>query len=341
MRARIAIAAVAALAPSLLACGPASRLPEGAAYLPPDSRFVLSLDIPTLASTDLYRTLMESGGAVGVNRTNLLKFAQAAGLDWTRDVKWLTFVGRGERDDGISVDQLSAVASGTFDGRRVHQSLKDSGLPAERHVGVDIFPVVIVEGRCRFCISVLDDATAAFGDGETLRSLAEVRGSPQASLARDAGARRLLARIDRRAAAWGLVRGRDLSAALAAMLARLQQGSGGAPPPAPVTDLSFFVTPGEKITVAVDALTGSPEDALLVADVLEGAGALGRLALRQARPEASGLLSSFRVEVDGRLVRASASVPQARLVELARSAAAGFFGEGGAAFTGGAAAVAP
>jgi hypothetical protein len=315
--------AVAALATLLASCAANRPLPPGATYLPADSVFVLSLNLPTLTSSDLYKELKDSGGAVGLNRINLLKFAKAAGLDPFKDVTWLTFVGRrGETD--VPIDQLSAVASG-FDGRKVYDYLKGSGLPSDPHEGMDIFPIVIVQDRCRFCLGVLDDATAAFGDGETLKAMADVRHAASSGLASETTAASLLRTVDPKAAVWGMVRGKDLSSGLADLLARIQGGSKGPGALAPITDLSFFVMSGENVVVAVDALAGSNEDALLIADVIQGAGSLGKLALKQAKPEESGLLSSFRVQVDGKRVRVSASVPQAKLVELARTAAGGLF----------------
>src|SRR5882724_9124066 len=97
-------------------CAAPPPLPAGSTFLPKDAVFVLSLDIPTLTSTDLFRRLKESGGTVGVNRLNVVKFATAAGLDPFKDVKWLTFVGRKRSDDQIPIDELSAVATG-FDGK--------------------------------------------------------------------------------------------------------------------------------------------------------------------------------------------------------------------------------
>jgi len=314
----------AALAVVLAGCATGKPLPSGAAYLPRDSVFVVSFDLPTLTATDLYKELKESGGAVGLNRINLIKFAKAAGLDPFRDVKWLTFVGRRRGESEIPINELSAVASG-FDGKKVYGFLKGSGLPSDPYEGMDIFPIVIVKDHCRFCLGVLDDTTAAFGDGETLKAMADVRHAPDTGVASEAAATALLRRIDPRAAAWGLVRGKNLSEGLADLLARLQGASKGAGALAPISDVSFFAVPGENIVVAVDALAGSDEDALLIADVIQGAGSLGKLALKQAKPEQSALLSSFRVQVDGKLIRVSASVPQAKLVELARQVAGGLF----------------
>lgn len=323
MRVRVLMAAVA-LAAFLSGCALARPLPAGSTYLPKDTVFVLSLDLPTLTSTDLFKELKDSGGSVGANRINLLKFARAAGLDPFRDVKWLTFVGRKRGGTEIPIDELSAVASG-FDGKKVYAFLKDSGLPSDPHEGMDIFPIVIVQDRCRFCIGVLDDMTAAFGDGETLRAMAEVRRAAGSGLAADETAAALLSRLDGRAAVWGLVRGENLTGTLTDLLARAQGGSTSSGALAPISEVSFFATAGENIVVAVEAMAGSPDDAMKIADVIQGAGSLGKLALKQAKPEASGLLASFRVQVDGRLIRASASVPQARLVELARTATGSLF----------------
>jgi hypothetical protein len=220
---------------------------------------------------------------------------------------------------------MSAIVTGTFDGAKLRRTLKDSGMPSERHGEVDIFQMVIVEGRCRFCIAVLDDSTAAFGDGDALRAIAESRSDRTKTLSADAAAKRLLARIDPRSAVWGFARGKDLSAPIAGLIGRIRGTSADSPALSSITDLSFFVLTRESITLAMDALASNREDALLVADVLEGAGAVGKLALKQAKPDAADLLSTFKVEVDAEMIRASASVPSQRLLALAREAAGGFF----------------
>ncbi|MBI3449445.1 MAG: hypothetical protein HY049_11075 [Acidobacteria bacterium] len=315
------------LALALLAaagCAAPPSLPAGAAFLPTDSVFVLSMNLPTLTSTDLYRQLKESGGTVGLNRLNVVKFATAAGLDPFKDVKWLTFVGRKRGDNQIPIDELSAVASG-FDGKKVLDYLKRSGLPSDPHAGIDIFPIVIVQDRCRFCVSVLDDTSAAFGDGETLKSMAETRAAGAAGLAGDESVRALLTRIDARAAVWGLVRGPNLAGALTEALAKIQTGVAASGPMAPVSEVAFFATAGENIVVAIEALAANHDDALRIADAIQGMGSVGQMALKQVKPEDSALLSSFRVAADGRAVRVSASVPQAKLVELASAATNSLF----------------
>jgi hypothetical protein len=322
------ILTLACLTPLIAACGVRPDLPEGAAYIPAGTTLAVSIDPQALAATDLYKELKQQGGAVGMNRLNFERFAQAAGIDPSKDIRKILFVGRphGAREGGDTppVDELSAIVTGSFDGSKVHKTLVDSGMPAQSVGGIDIFPILIVEDRCRFCVAILDDTTAAFGDGDTLRAMAEARQAKERSASADPITSKLLARIDPRAAVWGLVRGNDLSAPLLQALSSLgKQGEEGQL--APVSDVSFFLTWDTKVTVAIDAATANDADALKVADVLEGVGTVGRLALKQVKPDAADLLSTFRVQVDGRLLRASANVPAERVMELARGGIGGLF----------------
>ncbi len=319
------LAAAAALPLASAACGIAAGLPAGAEYIPPDTAFVLAMNLEALASTDLYKELAQRGGAVGLNRLNFFQFAKATGLDPSRDVEWLTFVGRGQTEEGPPIDQLSALVRGSFDGKKVYDFLKDSGLPFETHAGLDIFQVVIVEDRCRLCVAVLDDATAAFGDGETLRSRGEAREGAAPGLTGDATAARILSRVDRNAAIWGLARGRQLAGALGGFLGKMAEQTKEISAFASIEDIAFFVTADETILLAADAMARNEEEALLIADILEGAGAMGKLALKQTGAEASRLLAGFDVQVDGELVRASTTFPQSALVEIAQSAMADMF----------------
>ena len=208
----------------------------------------------------------------------------------------------------------------------MHDVLKDSGMPHETRGGTDIFQMVIVEGRCRFCIAVFDDTTAAFGDGDTLAAMAEARASAETSLRGNRDAARLLTRVPGDASIWGLVRGVELAKPLVDALVNAEAAGSGARALGSIHDVSFFAVTGPTIIVAADAMTASEDDAMKVADVLQGAGSIGKLALKQAKPDAADLLADYKVNVDGPLLRASASIPQARLVELTRTAAEGFFG---------------
>jgi hypothetical protein len=307
-------------------CGLSSGMPEGSQFIPADSALALSFNLPALTATDLYKELQQQGGAVGLNRLNFMQFAKAAGLDPVRDVKWLTFLGRGAAEEGLQVDQLSALVSGSFDGGKVYSFMKESGLPFETHAGLDIFQVLIVDDRCRLCIAILDDHTAAFGDGETLRGMGEARQNPSSALASDETAARLLTRLDSRAAIWGIARGRRLAGSLAGFLQQMAAQSKEAAAFTSIEDIAFFVAAGENILLAADAVARSEEDAMLIADILEGAGAMGRLALKQARQQEAGkFLTSFKVQVDGLVVRASTSFPQSALVELAQGAMSDLF----------------
>lgn len=226
----------------------------------------------------------------------------------------------------MAVDQLSALVTGSFDGMKVYDYLKDSGLPYETHAGVDIFQIVIVEDRCRLCVAVLDGSTAAFGDGVTLRAMADAKEDPASALASDPTAERLLSRLDHRAAIWGLARGRSLAGSLAEFLQQMAEERKEVAAFTAIEDLAFFVATGKDILIAADAVARSEEDALLIADILKGAGAMGKLALEQTgHQEASRLLTSFKVQVDGLVVRASTSIPQSDLVELSRNAMADMF----------------
>lgn len=322
----VAFPALALAALACAGCGLTTGMPEGSRFIPADSSLVLSLNLPELAATDLYKELQESGGGVAMQRLNFMQFIKATGLDVARDVRWLTFLGRGESEGGLAVDQLSALVTGSFDGTKVYDYLKGSGLPFETHAGVDIFQVVIVEGRCRFCIAVLDGDTAAFGDGVTLRAMAEAKGDSSSALSSDPTAERLLARLDRRAAIWGLARGQRLAGSLAGFLQQMAEQSKEISAFTSIEDIAFFVAPGENILLAVDAVARDEEEALLIADILEGAGAMGRMALKQAgNHEASRFLTAFKVQVDGLMVRASTSFPQSYLVELSRNAMSDMF----------------
>ena len=68
----------------------------------------------------------------------------------------------------------------------------------------------------------------------------------------------------------------------------------------------------------VEFTATTDRDAMLMADVLKGAEALGRLAVKEARPEFSQLLADMLIEADGGIVRVSTSIPYADVESVAR-----------------------
>lgn len=210
-------------------------------------------------------------------------------------------------DEGL--EEMSGLVMGTFDGRKVHDFLADSGLPKRQVGDIDIFEFLVIEDRCRFCLAVLDSSTAAFGDGETLAKIAQVKAGAAAGLAGEERAARLLRRIARGAEAWGIVRADDLRETLSDILRRVSADAGALGRLGPIHEASFSFDTAEPMRAVVEFTATSGEDAMLVADVLKGAESLGRLAIKEAKPEFSRLLSDMLIEADGAIVRVSTSIP--------------------------------
>jgi len=299
----------------LAGCSARSSIPEGAELIPTDATFAISVDVPAIQSSELYKRYQSDERFFGSNRLNFLKFAEATGLNPSTDIKRLLFMARAG-DAGL--EEMSGVVTGTFDGRKVHDFLADSGLPRRQVGSIDIFEFLVIEDRCRFCLAVLDASTAAFGDGETLTKIAQVKAGTAPALAGEERAARLLRRIGRGSEAWGIVRTDDLKVALLEVLKRVSADSGALGKLEPIHEASFSFDTGEPMRVVVELTATTNEDAMLVADVLKGAEALGRLAIREARPELSNIMTGLLIEADAGIVRVSASIPRADVESVAR-----------------------
>lgn len=306
-------AAFAALAVVILvaaatgvACGLGRSLPEGAELIPGDATLAISVGVPAILDSRIYKLYQSNEQLFGRNRLNFYRFAEATGLDPAKDIKRLVFMasaGEGEFAD------MSGLAIGNFDGRKVHKFLKDSGLPSKTVGGLEIFEFIVIQDRCRFCLAVVDASTAAFGDGETLEKIGLVKSGQAQGLAAEERAGRMLRRLGRDPEAWGIVRSDDLKGALAAALSRVSADSSALKSLGPIHELSLSFDTAEPMRILVELTASSQQDALMVADILKGAESLGRLTLRETKPELARLMSDFAVEADTGLVRVSGSLP--------------------------------
>ncbi|HEY3176859.1 MAG TPA: hypothetical protein VGK94_13975 [Candidatus Polarisedimenticolia bacterium] len=310
-----ALLGVAMTAAIAAGCSSRSPIPEGAELIPSDATFAISVDLPAIQNSELYRKLQSDERFFGSNRLNFLKFAAATGLDPSKDIRRLLFMARAG-DEGL--EEMSGIVIGAFDGRKVHDFLADSGLPKRQVAGIDVFEFLVIEDRCRFCLAVLDSSTAAFGDGETLTKIAQVKGGTAPGLAGEERAARLLRRIARGSEAWGILRADDLRETLSGILKRVSADAGALARLGPIHEASFSFDTAEPMRAVIEFTATSSEDAMLVADVLKGAESLGRLAIKEAKPEFARLMSDMLIEADGGIVRVSTSIPQADIETVTR-----------------------
>ncbi len=296
-----------------MSCGLRSPLPEGAELIPGDATFALSVDVPAILASDLYKTLRSNESYFGQNRANFYRFAEATGLDPANDIQRVLFLARASE---VGFAQMTGVVIGSFDGRKVHDYLVESGLPVRQVEGMDIFEMVVVADRCVFCLAVVDSSTAAFGAGETLETIAKIRRGTETGLAQEERAGRLLRRVGRHPEAWGILRAENLTSALMGMFERITGDTTTLDVLGPIRDASFSFDTAEPLRILIEMAADSEDDALLVADVLKGAESVGRIALREARPEMGGLMSDIVIEADTGIVRLAGSIPSGEIRAL-------------------------
>lgn len=289
-----------------LSCGLRAPLPEGAELIPGDTTFAMSVDVPAILESNLYKTLRANEGYFGTNRANFYRFAEATGLDPAKDVQRVLFIAR---TGGEQMAQMTGIVIGSFDGRKVHDYLVESGLPVRQVEGMDIFEMVVVADRCVFCLAVIDSSTAAFGAGETLDTIAKIRKGTEKGLSEEERAGRLMRRVGRHPEAWGILRAENLTGAMMGMFQRITGDTSALDVLGPIQEVSFSFDTAEPLRLLVEMAASTEDDALLVADVLKGAESVGRIALREARPEMGGFLSDIVIEADTGIVRLSGSIP--------------------------------
>jgi len=317
MRQRLAAAAAAVILILAFGAACASRLPlpEGSELIPADATFAISVDIKAIQNSAVYKRYQAEERAFGLNRLNFYRFAEAAGLDPSKEIDRVMFMARAGEE---GLEEMSGLALGKFDGRKVHDFLVQSGLPSRRVAGMDIFEFIVIEDRCRFCVSVVDSSTAAFGDGETLGAIARIKAGESQGISSETRVSRLLRRIGSDPEAWGIVRADDLKGALAGMLRNTSGDASGLRGLGPIREASFSFNSEEPMRVVLEMTASTDQDAMLLADVLKGVESMGRLALREAKPEMSLLMSDLVIVADTGLVRVAGSIPSSDVDSVAR-----------------------
>jgi len=300
-----------------VSCGLGRSLPEGAELIPADATFAVSVDVRAILESSLYKMYESNETVFGRNRMNFYRFAEATGLDPSKDIQRLVFMARAG-DEGL--EDMSGLAIGSFDGRKVHDYLKDSGLPSRQVEGMDIFEFIVIGDRCRFCLAVVDASTAAFGDGETLEKFAKIHAGSMPGLASEEQAGRLIRRVSRGAEAWGIVRATDFREQLSEMVRRVSADASALAALGPIREIAFSFDTAEPMRVLVEATTDSDKDALMVADVLKGAESMARLTLRETKPEVALLMSDLHIEADTGVVRVAGSLPASDVETITRLA---------------------
>lgn len=309
-----------AAALSVASCGGRS-LPEGVGLVPADATFAISLDVPSIMTSELYEAFESSDGLFGRNRMNFYRFAEAAGLDPRADVRRLVFLMRAGES---GLEDMSAIVTGSFDGKKVHAYLSDSGLPVHQVSGTDIFEFIMINDECRFCMAVIDDQTAAFGDGKTLAKIAQVHEGSVASLSSSDTAGRLLSRLGRDPDVWAVLMTSDLAGPLANLMSTIGSDAGGLKGLGPIDAAAFSANATDPMRVLIELSAASDEDAMLVADILKGGEALGRVALRESRPELARILTDLVIEADTGLIRITASIPSSDIKAVAGTLGGGW-----------------
>jgi len=267
---------------------PAEALPRE--FVPADARLVFHVDCDALRATTLWKVVMSESGPLSGELDDLEEIQVELGIDPFQDVKSVTLYGT---EVGADPTAVLLVVNKSLD--RAIDALRDRhGLRTIRAEGLDLYAldeddetivahVAELPGGDR--LIVLSDSVE-----KTSRAVRVVRGDLP-SLADDAGAR-LQARPGHGSFLYG-----ELAGGLPEELQPASQVFGLA------QGIQFdFGEAGGSLFVHASLATESDEDAMDVADTVDGLLALARLAADEIPPEAKNLLRALRVNTRGSLV---------------------------------------
>jgi hypothetical protein len=240
-------------------------------------------------------------------------FLRSAGADPERDVDEVVLGWRGEGIDG-----MVGIATGRFDPAAMRNFFERYRLPTREHAGYDVFVFGSGEGREDFHFAFLNGSTAAFGRGQDLRTLLDVRAGLKPALDSIPVFSSGEAELQGTAPQWGIASGKAALNYAAAWLA-----AGGDEKPAldpsvllgPVRAVLYRIEWGDGVTTHMTIQCQSAESAETLAQLLNA----WRQAQGASPPALESLLRDLEVYTSGSRLELTARGPLSTLDSILRT----------------------
>ncbi len=290
----------------VVVCPAAAADPGLLSMAPPDASLFLGASLSRLAGSPAARAAVTQAQS---SQPQIRQFVQATGLDPLGDVRefLLASSADGKTDRGL------VLIKGTFDAGKLAALAARSGGALSTYGGVQ---VVAGKKPSDGWVALLDGATAAFGDPESIRGAIDRRGAGRGPEPR------LRARIDELSNTYDLwaLSAAPLSdlpqSALSGQLGGLMQGdilkavemAGGG--------IRF----GADLLIVLEAVSRTDKDAAALADVARFLAGMAQLNAQKDPKAADSLqfLSRFQVTAAGNVTRMSLNLHTAEMEKLIR-----------------------
>jgi hypothetical protein len=291
---------------------PGKGISHPLALLPSSAEFVMSLDTFALRKSDLVAEMEKRFDSIPEAAENYRRFVQETGIDPRQDTDRILMSLR-HADPGAD-DGFLLIAEGRFGASRLVDMAAEKG-----------GTVVTTEGGARIWISSEPGEGGSvhalaqpspdlilFGHQAEVRRALDILERRAAPEAKSGKLKDLIAGVDRRAPAWAILNSSVLANKLSQEIGR--SGADWDPGAAitKVDSVTLMGWVGKDVDVKLRVAARDGETAALLADVVRGALAAGKLAAKDHDAELLKILQQTSLVQEGTTLEMEASIPASR-----------------------------
>jgi hypothetical protein len=305
---------------SFATAAPRKGVAHSLALLPGSAEFVVSLDTFTLRKSDLVAEMEKHFDSIPEAAQNYRRFVEESGIDPRQDTDQVLLSMR--QVDGRAESGFLLIAQGRFGTSRLVEAAAEKGgkivvledgtkiwtsQPAATEAGATSSSKIVA-------LAQPDPETLLFGEQSEVVRVLDVLSGRTASETKDAKLRDLLSGVDRRAPAWAILNSSALAARLSAEVGQNSQEWKAGSAISKVQSVTLMGWVGKDVEFKARVAAQDSETAGLVADMMRGALAAGKLAAKDQDPELLKILQDTKLTQEGSTLEVEARIPASRFL---------------------------
>jgi hypothetical protein len=319
----LALVLLALFFASFANASPRKGVAHSLALLPGSAELVVSLDTFALRKSDLVSEMEKHFDSIPEAAENYRRFVQETGIDPRQDTDQVLLAMR--HVDGGAGSGFLIIAQGRFaSSRLVDAAAEKGGKTVVLENGTRIWtseapaseagaPSPEASGKT-IALAQPDPGMLLFGEQSEVVRVLDVLSNRLAPEPKDAKLRAQLTGVDRGAPAWAILNSSALAHKLSAEIGQNSQDWKPGSAISKVESVTLMGWVGKDVDFKARVLTQDSETAGLVADMMRGALAAGKLAAKDRDPELLKILQDTQLTQDGKTLELEARIPSSRFL---------------------------
>jgi len=303
---------------SFATAAPRKGVSHSLALLPGNAEFVVSLDTFALRKSDLVAEMEKHFDSIPEAAENYRRFVQESGIDPRQDTDQVLLAMR--HVDGRAESGFLLLAQGRFDSSRlVDAAAEKGGKIVQLPDGTKIWTSQAgaeesaAQGKT-VALAQPDPGTLLFGEQSEVVRVLDVLSGKLAPEPKETKLRDLLSSVDRRAPAWAILNSAALAGRLSAEVGQTSQDWKPGSAISKVESVTLMGWIGKDVDLKARISAKDAETADLVADMVRGALAAGKLAAQDRDPELLKILQDTHLTQEGATLELQARIPSSRFL---------------------------